>query len=78
MIKRKTRTSTAVKNRWNKKHYDQVAFHTPKGGAEELRTIAAARGMSVASYLRHLIIADNADSPESTLCLRGEGSKVNG
>ena len=72
-MKRKTTTSCEVKDRWNREHYDKVTFRTPTGGAEELRKIAESRGMSVAAYLRHLVIADNAQNPESTCFLRGGG-----
>lgn len=73
MSKRKTYTSPEVKDRWNREHYDHIGFRAPKGSAEELRAIAAARGMSVAAYIRHLIIADNAEKPETTHFLRGGG-----
>lgn len=76
--KRRTYTSPEVKNRWNAQHYDIMRFHAPKGSADEVRAIAAARGMSVAAYIRHLIIADNAENPETTHFLRGGGSQMTG
>lgn len=71
--KRKTTTSSEVKDRWNKKHYESILFRVPIGGAEELRKIAESNGMSVAAYLRHLVIRDNAENPESTHFLTGGG-----
>jgi hypothetical protein len=73
MTKRKTYTSPAVKNRWNREHYDRAVINLPSGGRAELQSIAAAKGMSVSAYIRHLIIADNAEMPESTHILRGGG-----
>lgn len=55
---RKTVTSCEVKDRWNRKHYDQIMFRTGKGGAEAVKAMAAFHGLSVAEYIRHLIIAD--------------------
>lgn len=56
--KSKTYTSPEVKDRYNRKHYDQVIFRTGKGGREAIKAIAEARGMSLAEYIRHLIITD--------------------
>ena len=72
-MKRKTTTSSEVKDRWNRKHYESILFRVPIGGAEELREIAKKHGMSVAAYLRHLVISDNAENPESTHFLTGGG-----
>lgn len=73
MPKRKTHTSSEVKNRWNAKHYDISRIVLPKGGAEELKAIAAAHGTSVSAYIRTLIIRDNAENPESTHFIGGGG-----
>ena len=70
---RKTYTSPEVKNRWNAKHYDRIQLNAPKGSADELKHLAEMRGMSVSAYIRHLIIADNAENPENTRFLRGGG-----
>lgn len=56
--KRKTYTSSAVKERYNKKHYDRISFHCPKGGREILKIAADAAGMTKAEYIRSLIIQD--------------------
>ena len=55
---RRTHTSTEVKNRWNKKHYDQIAYHCKIGGKEYIKQLAAASGKSMADYLRTLVIQD--------------------
>lgn len=55
---RKTRTSTAVKNRWNNAHYDQVMFRCKKGGKALMKDIAAQKGMAFAEYMRTLVIQD--------------------
>lgn len=65
MSTRKTYTSSEVKNRWNKKHYDVVQFHVPKGANEEIQRIAETHGMSKAAYIRHLILADNPETAEN-------------
>ena len=57
---RRTTTSTEVKDRWNRNHYDQILIRTAKGGREAIQVIAAANGKSVSEYIRGLIIADAA------------------
>lgn len=52
---------TAAKARYNAKHYDQLKIWTPKGGRVIISQMAAAAGLSVAEYIRTLIIKD-ADS----------------
>lgn len=73
MSTRKTYTSPEVKNRWNEKHYDRIMITVPKGARDEIRKAAASRGLSVAAYVRTLIIRDTADTPELTPTLRGGG-----
>ena len=72
--KRRTYTSPEVKDRWNRAHYDAVTFRTPKGGREAIQAAAAARGMSVAAYLRHLVLADNAENADIWEKLGGGGN----
>lgn len=57
---RRTTTSCEVKDRYNRKNYDQILIRTGKGGREAIQTMAAARGKSVAEYIRGLVIADAA------------------
>lgn len=72
-MKRKTYTSPEVKDRWNRAHYDRIGFNVPIGARAEVQAIAEARGMSVAAYIRALIIRDTAENPDSTRILRGGG-----
>lgn len=55
---RKTHTSSAVKDRWNRNHYDQITIRTAIGGREAIQAMADLRGLSMAAYIRHLVIAD--------------------
>ena len=55
---RKTHTSCTVKDRYNRKHYEQIILRTACGGREAIQKQAQLRGLSVAAYLRHLIIID--------------------
>lgn len=48
------------KDRWNSTHYDMVSFRCGKGGRDMIRRIATMQGMSLAEYLRHLVVADVA------------------
>lgn len=45
-------TSTAVKNRYNKKTYDQLNLHLKKGQKEILKEKAEAEGLSVTAYIK--------------------------
>ena len=56
--KRKTYTSSAVKERYNKKHYDRITFHCPKGANEMLKKAASVAGMTKSAYIRTLVIQD--------------------
>lgn len=73
---RKTTTSTEVKDRWNREHYDKVTFRTGLGGSAAIRAMAEYHGMSMAEYLRHLVIADaiQAEKPEISAILGGGGT----
>lgn len=62
------------KDRWNSEHYDQVIIRLPKGARDELKAIAGTKGMSVAGYLKHLVVADLDDRTEPMAeILRGGG-----
>lgn len=76
--KSKTYTSSRVKDRWNARHYDDVHFRTGTGGREAIALIAKYKGLSVAEYLRHLIIADveameMPEKPDISAILGGGG-----
>lgn len=69
----RTTTSAEVKNRWNAAHYDRVVITVPIGARDEIQAAAKRHGMSVAAYIRMLVIHDNAENPENTRILRGGG-----
>ena len=53
--RRKTKTSTAVKARYNAKAYDQIAIRVPKGKRERYKAFAESKGMSLAGLITELI-----------------------
>lgn len=55
---KKTKTSAAVKNRWNEKAYDRINLTVPKGEKEIIRAYAEANGESVNGYINRLIAED--------------------
>jgi len=55
---RRTHTSCEVKDRYNRKNYDQILIRTGKGGREAIQIMAELRGKSVSEYLRGLVIED--------------------
>ena len=73
--KSKTHTSSEVKARYNRKTYDQITFRAGKGSAAAIKMMADHHGMSVAAYIRHLIIkdCDSAGKPEISAILGGGG-----
>ena len=73
-MSRKTYTSPEVKDRWNREHYDRIGINVPIGAREEVQAVAESKGMSVAAYIRALIIRDTEENPESTRILRGGGT----
>ena len=74
-MSRKTFTSCEVKDRWNRNHYDKITFRTGKGGAQAIKAMAEWHGLSMAEYLRHLVIADarQAEKNEISAILGGGG-----
>lgn len=60
IINQYSRTSarTAAKAKYNAKHYDQIKIWTPKGGRDIIQQLAAASGLSMAEYIRSLVIRD--------------------
>lgn len=56
MEKRKTKTSSAVKNRYNEKAYDRIAIIVPKGQKEVIRQMATERGESLNSFITKAIL----------------------
>lgn len=53
--KRKTKTSTEVKNRYNKKVYDSIIVRVPKETAEAFKTKCAAEGIPQAQIIKKAI-----------------------
>ncbi|MBQ7783298.1 MAG: antitoxin [Oscillospiraceae bacterium] len=52
------KASTATKNAWNAKAYDQVRLVVPKGQKAQMQEYAAKKGMSLNAYINSLIAAD--------------------
>lgn len=51
-------TSTEVKARYNRKHYEQMSIVVPIGSRDLIKQHANEMGMSVSEYIRHLIATD--------------------
>lgn len=56
--KRKTRTSSAVKNRYNEKAYDRINLVVPKGEKERIKEAAEKNGESVNGLINRVVIAE--------------------
>ena len=54
----KTKTSSAVKQRYNEKAYDRLAITIPKGRKQAVEAHASSKGQSVNGYVNGLIRAD--------------------
>ena len=52
----KTKTSSAVKQRYNEKAYDRLAITIPKGRKATVESCAAARGQSVNGMVNALLM----------------------
>ena len=77
-MSRKTHTSCEVKDRWNRSHYDSILIRTGKGGREAIQAMADFHGLSVAAYVRHLIIADAESHGKGGIsAILGGGGNVN-
>lgn len=50
-----SKTSTAVKTRWNKKHYDRLAVMVPKGRLDTIRRYAEEHGTSINGLINDLL-----------------------
>lgn len=50
-----SRTSTTVKNRWNKAHYDRLNITVPKGMKEKVSAWAEEHGQSLNSLVNDLL-----------------------
>lgn len=56
--KRKTRTSSAVKNRYNEKAYDRINFVVHKGEKDRIKSAAEKNGESVNSLINRAVMAE--------------------
>ena len=56
--KRKTKTSSAVKNRYNEKAYDRINFVVPKGEKDRIKAAAVKTGESVNSLINRVVMAE--------------------
>lgn len=52
------KTSTATKNKWNAKAYDQLRVNVYKGQRDQIKAYAEAQGMSLNGYINKLIAED--------------------
>lgn len=57
---RSTFEKNQAKQRYNKYAYDQCKIYVRKGGRDVIQQLAEAAGMSMAEYIRHVIICDAA------------------
>lgn len=53
-----SRTSSAVKDRYNAKAYDEIKVRVPKGQKELIQAFAEANGESINSFINRLIRAE--------------------
>ena len=71
----KTKTSSAVKNRYNAKVYDQLPIRVPKGRKADLQAHAAARDESLNGFVNRAIdnqvIQDNGDAATANTAYKG-------
>ncbi len=54
-MQRKTKTSSAVKNRYNAQAYDRIGLMVPKGQKEIIRAHAEAKGESLNGFIQRAI-----------------------
>ena len=52
---RKTKTSCAVRNRWNAKHYDRINVTLPKGYGDMFKEYCADKGTTMNALLGQII-----------------------
>lgn len=56
------KTSTATKNKWNAKAYDQLRVNVYKGQREQIKAYAEAKGLSLNAYINKLISEDMGEA----------------
>lgn len=69
---RKTKTSAAVKNRYNEKAYDRITLVVPKGCKQTIKDYAESHGMSLNAMICEAIsektglnLSKQSESPET-------------
>ncbi len=58
--KKKPRTSSAVKNRYNEKAYDRINLVVPKGEKDRIKEAAEKNGESVNSLINRVVFEEVA------------------
>ena len=61
----KTKTSSAVKRRYNEKAYDRLAITIPKGRKADVEAHAKQKGESVNGLINDLLMADMGITDEA-------------
>lgn len=49
------KTTSAVKNKWNKANYDRIALFVPIGQKEVIKDFAAQNGESINAFINRII-----------------------
>ena len=52
---RRTHTATAVKTRWNNRHYDRLFLFVKKGTKEQINEYAQSQGMSTNQFINDIV-----------------------
>lgn len=73
----KTKTSSEVKDRWNRKTYDEIKVRVEKGYKEEIKAHSEALGVSVNAFINRAICEaierDSAAPAASCEAIEGKG-----
>ena len=59
------RTSSTVKDRWNKKAYDQLLIRIPKGRKADIEQYAEAHGQSLNGFIAEVVRESIGMTPEA-------------
>lgn len=59
------KTSSAVKDRYNAKAYDEIKIRVPKGRKEEIQAFAASQGESTNAFINRAITEAMGDKTRS-------------
>lgn len=75
--KRKTRTSNAVKDRWNSQAYDDLRIRIPKGQKATVQAAAEQANESVNEYTQNALLQHMGLAKWPVLEEQKKGDKVN-